>query len=561
MRRNHSLVIFVALIAALSTLAGCASKQEPPTACTGLLNTQIPAAAIGLPTTGAMVTATELMPATGTGAAAVGAYCKLSADIYPVDPKAPHIKLTVNLPANYNGKGLMLGGGGYNGTIPASNGNIPAGPANTLVPLAQGYATFSSDSGHQANALASQDGSFGVNDEALRNFSGDALKKTRDVSLLLIQRYYNTTKPERMYFVGGSTGGREALAVAQRWPEDWDGVVALYPAWNAASLDLQFGRITRALAAKGAYMNQAKRKTLYDAAMQSCDKLDGVEDGLISNVNACNLSFNPSTAKLNGKALRCLGGKDTGDDCLSDAQIKALKVYSTPITFNYKLGSGETQYPGFNVWGSDLGMVNANPLQARVTFLALNMAAPAHPMPTHAPYMSIFWDQWTRFFITRESSFDSLALDPQKPGKWQERISELTALQDVNKTDLSAFHARGGKLLMAHGKADVLVSTRATEQYYKRLQTTMGSDTVNQFVRYYEIPGYGHALSTVYNASWNSLAALEAWVEKGQAPRNQIVADTLGVPGRTRPLCEFPGWPKYKGSGDVNQASSFECAQ
>ena len=561
MRRINSLLILASSLAAIGTLAGCATQQEPPTACTGLLNTQIPASAIGLPTTGAMVTATELIPATGTGTAAVGAYCKLSADIYPIDPKAPKIKLTLNLPANYKGKGLMLGGGGYDGTIPASNGNIPAGPTNMVVPLALGYATFSSDSGHQANALASQDGSFGVNEEAVRNFSGDALKKTRDVSVHLIQRYYNTTKPERMYFVGGSTGGREALAVAQRWPEDWDGVVALYPAWNAASLDLQFGRITRALAAKGAYLNQAKRKTLYDAAMQTCDKLDGVEDGLISNVKACNTSFNPSTAKLNGKALRCAGGKDTGDDCLSDAQIKALKVYDTPITFSYKLGSGETQYPGFNVWGSDLGMVNANPLQSRVTFLALNMGAPTNPMPANAPYMSIFWDQWTRFFVTRDPSFDSLSLDPQKPGKWQERISELTALQDVNKTDLSAFQARGGKLLMAHGKADVLVSTRATEQYYKRLQKTMGTDKVNQFVRYYEIPGYGHALSTVYNASWNSLAALEAWVEKGQAPRDQIVADTVGVPGRTRPLCEFPGWPKYKGSGDVNQASSFECVQ
>ena len=118
----------------------------------------------------------------------------------------------------------------------------------------------------------------------------------------------------------------------------------------------------------------------------------------------------------------------------------------------------------------------------------------------------------------------------------------------------------GGKLLMAHGKADVLVSTRATEQYYERLQTTMGKDNVSQFVRYYEIPGYGHALSTVYNAAWDSLAALDTWVEKGQAPQNQMVADTIGVPGRTRPLCEYPSWPKYKGEGDVNKAESFTCA-
>jgi len=199
-------------------------------------------------------------------------------------------------------------------------------------------------------------------------------------------------------------------------------------------------------------------------------------------------------------------------------------------------------------------------MQSRVTFLAMNMGQPANPMPNNAPYMSIFWDQWVRFFVTKDASFDSLSLDPQKPGKWQGRISELTALQDVNKTDLSAFQARGGKLLIAHGTADVLVSTRATEQYVARLQTTMGKEQVKQFVRYYEIPGYGHALSTVYNAAWDSLATLEGWVEKGQAPQTQIVADTIGVPGRTRPLCEYPTWPKYKGTGDVNQASSFECS-
>ena len=198
-------------------------------------------------------------------------------------------------------------------------------------------------------------------------------------------------------------------------------------------------------------------------------------------------------------------------------------------------------------------------MQSRITFLAMNLGQPASPMPNNAPYMSIFWDQWVRFFVTKDTSFDSLSLDPQQPGKWQARISELTAMQDVNKTDLSAFQARGGKLLIAHGTADVLVSTRATEQYVARLQTTMGKDQVKQFVRYYEIPGYGHALSTVYNAAWDSLATLEGWVEKGQAPQNQIVADTIGVPGRTRPLCEYPTWPQYKGAGDVNQASSFEC--
>ena len=467
--------------------------------------------------------------------------------------------MIVNLPANFNGKGLMFGGGGYDGTIPATQGNIPAGPVDVPVPLAQGYATFSSDSGHQANKLASQDGSFGINDEAVRNFSGDALKKTRDVALALIRSFYGIENPRRLYFVGGSSGGREALAVAQQWPTDFDGVVSLYPAWNAATLNLQFGRITRALAAPGAYPNQAKRRALYDAAMQSCDLLDGVADGLISNVLACNAQFDPAGAKLNGRPLRCPGGADTSDQCLSDAQIRALKTMDTSLGLNYAVQSGETMYPGFNVWGADLGMAGTNPLQSRVTFLALNTAQPTNPMPEGAPYASIFWDQWVRFFVTRDPAFNSLSLDPARPGKWQERISTLTGLQDINKTDLSIFEAHGGKLLIAHGMADVLVSTRATEQYFERLNSTMGKEKVDRFVRYYEIPGYGHAVSTVFNAAWDSLATLDAWVEKGEAPGAQVVADSVGVPGRTRPLCEYPAWPRYRGTGDVNSAPSFIC--
>lgn len=112
---------------------------------------------------------------------------------------------------------------------------------------------------------------------------------------------------------------------------------------------------------------------------------------------------------------------------------------------------------------------------------------------------------------------------------------------------------------MAHGTSDQLVSTRASAEYYQRIRRDMGPGRTRQFMRYYEIPGYGHAASTVFNAAWDSLTALENWVERGIAPRRQIVADSVGVPGRTRPLCEYPGWPKYVGKGAVDAASSFVC--
>ena len=568
---------YVAVTVATLTAVGCASNlpapPSSPTACSGLNGIAITSQAIGMPTTGAVVTSSVIVPAAGTGVAAVAEFCKVLGDINPVDPVAPKIKFQINLPSNWNGKALMFGGGGYNGVLATGLGNVPAGPSDKPAPLARGYATFGSDSGHQANANGSRDGTFGANDEALKNFSSDAIKKTRDVAINIIQMRY-AARVQKTYFAGGSTGGREALFAVQNWPQDFDGAIVLYPAWNAASLDLQFGRITRELAKSGAYPNRAKRKLMFDAALAACDGLDGAMDGLISNVSACNANFNPMTAILGNQPLRCAGGVDAGDTCLSDAQISGYVVTNTPLVLNYTLASGENTYPGFNTWGTDFGNPSSSPLQPTVLTLALGTEQPANPMPavkpavtvnnvntpaSSPPYGSTFWDQWVKYFVTRDAGFNSLSLDPQNPGAYQARIVQLTALQDTNKTDLSAFANKGGKILMAHGSHDALVSTRATQQYWQRIRTAMGPAKVDSFARYYEIPGYGHALSSVFNAAWDSLTTLEDWVEKGIAPPPQTVADTAGVPGRTRPMCDYPGYPKYRGAGDINVASSFSC--
>jgi feruloyl esterase len=568
---------YVAVTVATLTAVGCASNlpapPSSPTACSGLNGIAITSQAIGMATSGAVVTSSVIVPAAGTGVAAVAEFCKVLGDINPVDPVAPKIKFQINLPTNWNGKALMFGGGGYNGVLATGLGNVPAGPSDKPAPLARGYATFGSDSGHQANANGSRDGTFGANDEALKNFSSDAIKKTRDVAINIIQMRY-AARVQKTYFAGGSTGGREALFAVQNWPQDFDGAIVLYPAWNAASLDLQFGRITRELAKSGAYPNRAKRKLMFDAALAACDGLDGAMDGLISNVSACNANFNPMTAILGNQPLRCAGGVDAGDTCLSDAQISGYVVTNTPLVLNYTLASGENTYPGFNTWGTDFGNPSSSPLQPTVLTLALGTEQPANPMPavkpavtvnnvntpaSSPPYGSTFWDQWVKYFVTRDAGFNSLSLDPQNPGAYQARIVQLTALQDTNKTDLSAFANKGGKILMAHGSHDALVSTRATQQYWQRIRTAMGPAKVDSFARYYEIPGYGHALSSVFNAAWDSLTTLEDWVEKGIAPPPQTVADTAGVPGRTRPLCDYPGYPKYRGAGDINVASSFSC--
>ena len=504
--------------------------------CAALPGLRIPASAIHLPTGGAEVTATSTKMSSGVE------YCEVSVSVHPVDRSAPDIGIMAALPTMWNGESMMFGGGGHDGSIPNVAGSVPFGGGTT--PLARGMVTYGSDSGHKnaSTSLPTLDGSFGANDEALRNFAGDALKKTHDSVSFLIPRYYDGRVPAHSYFAGGSSGGREALAVAQKWPADFDGVISIYPAFNAATLDLYFGFLVRELAKPGAFPNASQQKLLYQSVIQACDTLDGVTDGVISNPTACH--YNPAV-------LRCPGGVDLGTGCLSDAQIRAVTLISQPWALGYRTASGETGYPGFPLLsGADM----------TPALLGFGTQAPANPMPRTAAYGAQFWEQWVRYFVTRDPSYNSLSLDPNAPGIWRKRIDELTALQDDNDPNLSAFAARGGKLLIAHGTADELVSYRSTVDYYQRVQKAMGAAETRNFSRLYLVPGANHAnVGGAFTAAWDSLSALDNWVNKGVPPREQVVTDTKAPTQRTRPLCEFTAWPRYNGSGDVNQASSFTC--
>lgn len=562
---KHGFSFALCMLAVLAAPGAAARTGQQPLRCEQLAGMAIPAAAMALPTGGGKVTEAVPVAAAGTGAAAVPAYCKVTGAIAPVDPDAPSILFRVAMPAAWNGKAVMLGGGGFTGAIPNVAGNINAGPADQPGPLGRGYATFSSDSGHQSNNAnwleGSLEGEFLLNDEALRNFAGQSVKKTRDAAVYLLQARYAAGLPKKAYFIGGSTGGRETLQAIQRWPEDWNGAIAWYPGWNQFTAMMGIHRMSRAMAQPGAYPSSPKRVLVRQAALEACDALDGVRDGIVSNQVRCNAVFDPMTASVGGKPLRCPDGADTGNTCLSDAQIRLLQMLNnSDAQFSYPLASGLTGYPGVNIWGSDMGETsNPSPYQPVVTFLGFGTVQPRFPMPVGAPYGSRQEDAVVRYAIARDPGFNSLDFDPEHPGPWAGRVSALSALLDASP-DISRFVARGGKLLLAHGTADVLVSTRATAFYYQKLQAQFGEAAVDGFARYYEVPGYGHAVSTVFNATWDSLTALEQWAERGVAPRNQVTTDTVGVPGRQRPLCDYPLWPKYKGAGDVNAADSFMCA-
>jgi feruloyl esterase len=539
--------VVTALVCGVS-LAPPATATTGTVDCAALNGMTIPASVIGLPTTGGEVTATRVVAASGQGAAAVGEHCRVDAALHPVDPTAPDILLRIALPTRWNTGALMFGGGGYDGTIPDVAGNVPYAPLDRPGPLGRGYATFASDSGHQAapdfTPTRSLDGSFGVNDEALHNFAGDALKKTHDAALFLIGRHYGA-KPAHSFFAGGSSGGREALVVAQRWPADFDGVISAYPAWNAASLDLFFGYQAQLLSRPGAFPGPAKQALLHRAVLAACDGLDGLADGVVSDEAGCRFDPDP---------LRCPDGGELGDACLSDPQIQAVRAMSAPLRWDYPIGSGERGYPGFPfLSGADM----TTPL------LGLGTTAPADPMPGTAGYGVQFWAQWVKHFVTRDPGYDSLSLDPSAPGQWQQRISDLSAIQDVNDPDLRPFAAHGGKLLLVHGAADELVSHRSTAEYFDRVQRTVGHAATHRFARFYVVPGANHVnVDAAFAAGWDSLTALENWVRHHLPPIRPVVTDkNPAAAGRTRPLCQYPTWPRYLGVGDLNSARSYLCTR
>ncbi|WP_229904535.1 tannase/feruloyl esterase family alpha/beta hydrolase [Lentzea cavernae] len=509
-------------------------------ACASLNQLQIPATALSLPTRGGRVTAAAVTSTVVSGQTIE--HCQVDADLHPVDRSAPAIKMRIALPHGWNHKAMMFGGGGYNGTIPALTGNVPFAAADALAPLARRYAVFASDSGHQQGpvALPSLDGSFGVNDEAVRNFAaGDALKKTHDASLFLIQRAYGK-RPAGTFFAGGSTGGREALIVVQRWPHAFDGVISGYPAWNNLAEVLHLGHLTQVLARPGAFPGPAKQTLVYDSVIAACDGLDGVADRVVSNQRGCH--FDP-------RVLRCPDGADTGPTCLSDAQVGAVTAMSTPFRWPYRVASGETQYPGFPfLSGADM----------RTPFLGFGTTAPANPMPATSGYGMQYWDQWVKHFLTRDPAFNSLDLDPRRPGRWLDRISQLSTIQDRNNVDLRPFARSGGKLILLHGNADELVSHRSTNDYYERVRDLLGPQATRDFLRYYLVPGANHANfgAPAFAAGWDSLSALERWVSNGPSPVQPVVTDLTH--DRTRPLCEYPAWPRYR-TGDPDSASSFTC--
>lgn len=528
--KANGLSLFLGLGAAgLSAvlLFGCTSSATAPNAenidtrCTSLKGATLSPADFGLPTAGAKIA--EAVPVAAH--LPLPAYCQVTGSILPAQPSDLPILFQLNLPAAWNGKMIQFGGAGNNGIVVTGLMNVHHAPASSMPPLMRGYATFGGDSGHELS-----DKNWDLNKQAFANFGGEAVKRTRDAAFALVERYYG--KPaRRTYYIGGSQGGHEGLIAAQRYGADYDGVIAYYPAARAFSMQMSWGRMAAATSTPASQLSPAKQQLVKDAVLRACDGLDGVRDGLIGNTAACRAAFSITT-------LRCPKGADAGDTCLSDAQIAGLKTAATPMTFAFPLAHGVTRvgpYPVFE--GADFGPF----LYDRSNFWGKAYPGAANDGARQA---------------SQNPNVDFAHFDYRK---YRARVQELSAIYDASDPNLDQFRAHGGKLLLIQGTVDMLVAPDMTSDYWKSLRARYGRD-LDSFARYYVQPGFGHGMGD-FLMTLDSLSILERWVEDGAGPGQLVTVDAAPkTAGRSRPLCEYPDWPRYRGTGDVNKASSFECA-
>ena len=562
MKKKLSVFALPLLALPLLTLTGCgggggetdeASDARTPretaqfvATCASLGGRQIPASAIGRPSNGAVVDSAVFHSSTDSDNS-FGAYCELQGHTNPVNASAPAIQWQVNLPNNWNNKAIHFGGSGFDGKLIDGKERVRLSASSSTPPLALGYATYGDDSGHEAEEIT--DGSFALNDEALANFGRDALKKTRDVAVELMKARYGSAAT-RSYFLGTSTGGRDALTYLQHWPTDYQGAIVNQPALNYTGVRMSNVYIGRALYANGGagWVNLEKTLLLQQTVIDQCDMLDGVADGVVSNVEACRQKNEKILAML-----RCPDGTDTDDTCLSDAQIQTVRVIDSPMQLrSYSLPNSVVRVEGYNFLEGTRIANGDRSLGTR--------AVPSTP-PDKDLDANLFFtgDQWARYFLKRNASFNSLTFDPLNPGADLSRVQTLANLTDATNPNMSGFFANGGKLILLHGLADEVIPTQSTIAFFQRMTATMGATVMTNSVRFYTVPGMGHGTG-VFKPAWDSLGALEKWVENGVAPAAPVVADTAQA-GRSRPLCQYPAWPKYLGSGSVNAASSYSCVQ
>jgi feruloyl esterase len=498
------------LVLFLPLSAAALFAQQP---CESLAKLALPNVTITMATP---VAAGMFLAPGARAAVTVPAFCRVAGTV------KPEVNFEVWLPANWNRKFLMVGNGGLAGTISY---------AAMSAPLDRGYATSSTDTGH----VSDNDAHWAQGHmERVIDYAHRGVHVTAQASKAVIQNFYGSA-PAHSYFNGCSNGGEEAMAEAQRYPADFDGIIAGDPANYYTHL--QIGAhlwITQALQNDAAaYIPAEKTKVLGDAVLAACDALDGIKDGILNDPRRCH--FDPSVLLCN-----------TGDkpDCLTAAQVEtAKKIYAGIRTetsgqiFPGIIPGSEGGQGGWSTWITGTG-------PGRGSHSTLGM-----PFMRNVAFEDPNWDFRTfRWERTQGIDSDVDFID-----------AKLGPIFNNMNPDLKAFQARGGKMIQYHGWADPDISPLNSVNYFDSVQKAMG-DSKN-FYRLFMVPGMYHCNGGPGPNTFDTLGALEQWAEQSKAPAQMIAThSTNGAVDRTRPLCPYPQEAQYKGTGSTDKAESFSCA-
>jgi len=436
------------------------------------------------------------------------AFCRLAGTIRPTADS--DIRFEVWMPeSNWNGKFVGVGNGVWAGSITYFS---------MIEPLAKGYATAATDDGHQGNPL---DASFAAgHPEKLVDFGYRAPHEMTVAAKAIIAAYY-TRQASRSLFVSCSTGGRQGLMEAYRYPDDYNGISSMAPANPMVGLMVSTvwtGEAT--LKDAQSQIPRQKFPLIHKAALEACDASDGVKDGIISSPPSCH--FDPAV-------LQCKGVE--GPDCLTAPQVAAVRaIYQGPRNPR----TGQSIFPGFSP-GSE----------AQVTLLA----AGPQPFGVATSYMADL--------VFKDPKWDFRTFDYDKDV--QRSLDAGAAVLDVPPKGLESFLGGGRKLLLSHGWADGLIPPMSTVNFYTELTTRLGKKKT-EGARLFMIPGMGHCGGGDGPFVFDAISTIDQWVETGHAPERIVVSNPPGAAARTRPLCPHPQEAVYTGSGSTDEEKNFKCA-
>ena len=503
-----------------------------------------------------------------TGSAVLPAHCEVTAvmrERVGVDGQHYAIRFRLRLPQDWNRRFFFQGGGGTNGDIGDATGGIAAGAPTAL---ARGYAVVSQDSGHDnaRNSLPERGGlvAFGFDPQARADYGGASLKPVADASKAVVTAFYGS-RPERSYFVGCSKGGQEGMAFAQRYPDEFDGIVsgspgfslpraALAEAWDTQAFASLIGSDQSGSRAEASQLpatfSNAQFAKLREAVLAACDGDDGVKDGITANWSACDWP------RVKARMLEQVC--TDSPECVSRAQVDVIeRVYS-----GAKDSKGHALYAS---WPLDAGIGSdgwrawkIGPAGGKFPGINVAMGGPALAAIFTTPPTAIramgpdAFDYVLKFNFDRDTSKLYAADATFRRSAWAD--------MSARSADMSAFRRHGARMIVSHGVSDPVFSINDTVQWYRELDHLNGGKAAS-FVRLFPVPGMAHCAGGPATDQFSAFDALVDWVEKGTAPETILAkaGPASPWPGRTRPLCAYPKVARYKGAGSIEDADSFRC--